>query len=335
MDNIESQISDINIANEMTKMIESMRKNIDSYSATVEKNKKIEQIEQNKRSEKSAILSAEIFELLSDDAKKYIVKCQPADIAFIINDFIRIVQSRAEDYYSDALTEKLSKVASNAIEAASAQIAEYSQTLFSSIKQQRRDVAASRGETGEEYVLNVLTPYFAANLTRTSHCGDIQIGCNGAVVMIEVKNYTSPVPSREVAKFVEDVRNIRPIGAVMISLNTNITGVKGAFVRDFVLTDGAAIPVVYVTGDKPEAIVLAVEIAQAIACNISDQTLNVISSSLRNLSELRRDITQMATSTSAAFARQIDTITQIEMLIDSVIKNTRENNAKRLQITLN
>ena len=61
MDNIESQISDINIANEMTKMIESMRKNIDSYSATVEKNKKIEQIEQNKRSEKSAILSAEIF----------------------------------------------------------------------------------------------------------------------------------------------------------------------------------------------------------------------------------------------------------------------------------
>lgn len=327
-DNIGPQIGDINIANEMSKMIESMRKNIDAYPVTV---KKIEKIEKN---EKNAILSDEIFALLTDDAKKYVLKCQPSDIAFIINDFARVIQSRAEDFYSDTLVDKLSKVASNAIETASAQIAEYSQTLFSSIKQQRRDVAASRGETGEEYVLNVLTPYFAANLTRAAHCGDIQIGCNGAVIMIEVKNYTSPVPSREVAKFIEDVRTIRPIGAVMISLNTNITGVKGAFVRDFVLADGAAIPVVYVTGDKPEAIVLAVEIAQAIACNISDQTLNIISSSLRNLSELRRDISQMAASTSASFARQIDTITQVELLIDTVIKNTRESNAKRIELRL-
>lgn len=92
--------------------------------------------------------------------------------------------------------------------------------------------STTKGATGEMDMLTLIQKHTLwRNVEDTSklpHSGDMRCNINEVCTMIEVKNYSRDVPSKEVVKFLRDMEenpNI-PYG-IFISLYTEITGKRG------------------------------------------------------------------------------------------------------------
>jgi hypothetical protein len=80
------------------------------------------------------------------------------------------------------------------------------------------------GVKGESHVREALNRQYGA-AKPGSHAGDLLIEHRGVLLMVEVKNYSKPVPTAEVAKFHADATAIGANLAMMVSLHTSIVGV--------------------------------------------------------------------------------------------------------------
>lgn len=84
------------------------------------------------------------------------------------------------------------------------------------------------GIIGEDYVESVIK-YPVKSVSRQPQSADLRVTSPHGKIAIEVKNYSYPVPKKEVAKFARDMKSMENIviGGIFISLNTPIWGING------------------------------------------------------------------------------------------------------------
>jgi hypothetical protein len=90
-----------------------------------------------------------------------------------------------------------------------------------------------RGSEGESLVFEYLEKnlpkiYKVVQVNSTGRSGDIVVTCveNNVRLMIDVKNYTGNVPTKEVDKFIRDIEHRNYDAAILLSLNSRVTGYK-------------------------------------------------------------------------------------------------------------
>lgn len=133
------------------------------------------------------------------------------------------------------------------------------------------DLPVVRGQVGEEFVESILRRRFGeiSNVTKTPKSGDLGMWFENRRLMIEVKNYSNPVPSSNVEKFRRDLSVTGVACAVFISLRTAISGVTGDFRILLETIDGRIVPCAYIVSDNEHMIITAVNIVLQLVTSLS------------------------------------------------------------------
>lgn len=124
-------------------------------------------------------------------------------------------------------------------------------------------VPTYKGQAGECHVADILQKHFPGNvenMTKVAKSADLSLWMDLRKFIVEVKNYSNPVPSAGVEKFQRDLSTTNAAGGIFISLNTPITGIKEDFVVRFEYTDNKVVPVAYVCSSVESVIITAVNI---------------------------------------------------------------------------
>jgi hypothetical protein len=97
------------------------------------------------------------------------------------------------------------------------------------------------GQSGENKVLDLIN-YSTEVVSSSSFNMDLRVKTRVGIILVEVKNYNNIVPSKEYSKFLRDVSlNQHIVGALFISLNTEIAGRRGIIQFDNMWNDGPII----------------------------------------------------------------------------------------------
>lgn len=133
------------------------------------------------------------------------------------------------------------------------------------------DLPVARGQVGEEFVECILQRRFGeiTNVTKTPKSGDLGMWFQNRKLMIEVKNYSNPVPSHNVDKFRRDLSVTGVSCAVFISLRTAISGITDDFRILLETIDGRVIPCAYIVSDNEHMIITAVNIVLQLVTSLS------------------------------------------------------------------
>lgn len=115
------------------------------------------------------------------------------------------------------------------------------------------------GLSGESKVESILREEFAevTNVARSSHSGDLALFLRGHKIVVEVKNYTGPVPNTEVEKFRRDLSTSAASGGLFISLRSPITRITNDFAMRYETVECDVVPCAYINSEDPRAIILA------------------------------------------------------------------------------
>ena len=129
-----------------------------------------------------------------------------------------------------------------------------------------------RGAAAEETVGTILgRRYDVADTAKQAHAADFVIDSPAGPVLVEVKDYSSPVPRREVAKLNADLAARGAVAGVFLSLGSPIAHVAESFAVRFEDAGGPRVPVVYAAPSASErrlpadTILLAAEVAVGLA----------------------------------------------------------------------
>jgi len=201
--------------------------------------------------------------------------------------------------------------------------------------------AALIGQTGEQIVRDIYEKkYIVENVSKQGKTGDMWIKRPVTPehpiqhqILIEVKNYTSPVGTQEVDKFYRDLSaNSSIVGGVFISLNTPITG----FQNNFHFTYRGDTPVVFISfthfdKNANEIIMLAADLLWAFVdsrCIVDDQIfqklsnkLTKLSDCLNNLSMCRTHITETRTILDKQMNKIYENVLSGEMQMRQIIRS--------------
>jgi len=113
------------------------------------------------------------------------------------------------------------------------------------------------GITGENYIFDGLQKlngdYSVKLRNKEKNKGDMWIKYKPVVenqvriyrIMVDVKNYSSSVPTRELTKFISDFETNEADAGILISLNTKITG-HGDFGMKYITKDNKRCPVIFI-----------------------------------------------------------------------------------------
>jgi hypothetical protein len=107
---------------------------------------------------------------------------------------------------------------------------------------------ATLGIQGEDFLEHVLDTldYETSNVAKKGKKGDFIITDGRSRVLVDVKNYSSTVPSAEIDKLIRDIEVNGSInGGMMISLGSNIAG-RGRFSIEEIIVSNRKVPVMYV-----------------------------------------------------------------------------------------
>lgn len=107
--------------------------------------------------------------------------------------------------------------------------------------------SASIGLEGESEIESILQGrYRTVNMAKSGKCGDFIIVVNGVRILIEVKKYTTTVPSAEVDKFYRDIdANASIDSGLMISLTSRIVGINNVISMSNSVISGRSVPVMF------------------------------------------------------------------------------------------
>jgi hypothetical protein len=136
----------------------------------------------------------------------------------------------------------------------------------------RSEVAANLGKQGEsdfEDIVDKFLPsdYKLQNVAKTGKCGDfILTWCSHKTnqiykLLIELKNYKTTVPSKEVEKFYRDLQLNQVDGGLLISLNSKIIGVSKMIEFKEALIENKKMPILFVNSKTPELIAEVIKLA--------------------------------------------------------------------------
>ena len=119
------------------------------------------------------------------------------------------------------------------------------------------------GEMKFEEIIKQYMPsdYTLVNTAKIGKCGDFIITYisnktnKKYSVMIDVKNYKTTVPSKEIEKFYRDVRlNSQLNGGILLSLNSKIVGISKVIDFQEISSDNGNIPIIFIKSNKQEVI---------------------------------------------------------------------------------
>jgi hypothetical protein len=131
-------------------------------------------------------------------------------------------------------------------------------------------VPVEKGQIGEEFVESILREAFSdlQNTTKTPRSGDITLWSAGRKVVVEVKNYSNPVPTSGVEKFRRDLSTNGAFAGVFISMQSPIAGVTNDFKLTLESVDGRTVPTAYIVSTDRAQIVTSVNMVLYFACTI-------------------------------------------------------------------
>lgn len=94
------------------------------------------------------------------------------------------------------------------------------------VKVKRLSSSVLRGQDGEHFFAKLAKDKMDWTLTKApTHSCDYSAVILGTPVLFEIKNYSKPVPEKEITKFVSDMKlHPEALVGIFISLNTGITG---------------------------------------------------------------------------------------------------------------
>lgn len=128
---------------------------------------------------------------------------------------------------------------------------------------------ALKGAQGEARVAAALEAagYSVASVAHRARSADLAVSAGEGEVYVESKDYSAPVPEKEVKKFLRDLGARGAAGGVLVSLASGISGIRGGLsARTEALPgEGRLAPVVYVSQGGAEAAVAAVDLAVFLA----------------------------------------------------------------------
>ena len=126
--------------------------------------------------------------------------------------------------------------------------------------------AVTIGQVGEAQIERALAAKFkVTNTAHTAKSGDMSLFVEHRKVIVEVKNYTSNVPSSQVEKFQRDIATAGATAGVFVSLRTPIATVTDSFVIRYEQVENTSIPCAYIVSDNDAAAVLAVDMVTQLA----------------------------------------------------------------------
>lgn len=122
------------------------------------------------------------------------------------------------------------------------------------------ELPVQRGQVGEEIVESILRERFndVTNMTKTPKSGDITLWIGGRKTIIEVKNYTNPVPTTGVDKFRRDLSTAGACAGVFISLQSPISGITTDFKIQLEPVDGRTVPCAYIVSSDRAQIITSI-----------------------------------------------------------------------------
>ena len=211
--------------------------------------------------------------------------------------------------------------------------------------------SASRGDIGENFIQEGLEIYFPNDeVIRTSgaaHESDIQlISEDSANIIIESKNYTSVVQTKEIEKFKKDmIRTNMPFG-IFISFSSKVIGKKNMEIEQF--NDNMCILYLIDIGFSIDLIVLGINVMKRISkliCNsksvIPRSVLNdKINSVVEIISKLPEILSLMSKAKATLLIEQanikksLDTIHSEYITTEAYIKNLIDKVQEEIDYTL-
>lgn len=154
---------------------------------------------------------------------------------------------------------------------------------------------ADLGKMGEEYVYEVVSRrYNVENVSKTGGRGDMILDGR---ILLEVKNYSSVVPTKEVTKYISDVSSTSLSGGLMLSLNTDITG-KGGFKIEWQSRGKGEVPLLYVRSSDERVILSSLEMLNALIEWSERRLLTADDNIYETLSMLERRMKELSDSMS-------------------------------------
>jgi len=155
------------------------------------------------------------------------------------------------------------------------------------------------------------------NTAKKSKSGDFLIewtspetGCVHTY-LIDIKNYKSTVPSKEVDKFYRDIELKSSLsGAILISLHSKIVGRKSVFQYEERMVNVNRVPIAYVCSNEPNVISEIIKFM----CNLSDikQTCGIKLTSSEKVMHCIKDLE----STIDMFSRSRGNLHEIKMILE-------------------
>jgi hypothetical protein len=125
------------------------------------------------------------------------------------------------------------------------------------------DIPAIRGQEGENTFESIVsqfmsTQYKLENVAKSGKAGDFVISWKGRnkiyKILVDVKNYKTTVPSKEVDKLYRDININNVAGGLMISLQSKIVGVKKMMELKEYSTNRGIVPVIFMKSGTPSII---------------------------------------------------------------------------------
>jgi hypothetical protein len=135
---------------------------------------------------------------------------------------------------------------------------------------QQSEVPVHRGQVGEELIESILRERFndITNMTKVPKSGDITLWIAGRKTIVEVKNYSNPVPTTGVEKFRRDLSTAGAFSGVFISLQSPISGITTDFKIHLEAVDGRTVPCAYIVSSDRSHIITSISMVIHLASSL-------------------------------------------------------------------
>ena len=146
---------------------------------------------------------------------------------------------------------------------------------------QVEEKAVRLGQQGEERIEKLLQQrYEVQNTTGQGHQGDLSLQILGLKIIVEVKNYSNPVPYHTVEKFYKDLEATSAQGGIFVSLQTEITGITKDFCIRQVNCGSGIATVAFICSNNDREILTAVSMVAGYVKNIRAHRQEIYDSDL-------------------------------------------------------
>jgi hypothetical protein len=176
-----------------------------------------------------------IIQLVSNENKEWVSNLEPKDIAKIL-DTLAIIPSIINIGNTNKINNSTSELPS---------------------------LVGLQGEMKFETIIQQYMPidYKLTNTAKVGKCGDFVISYTSSKtnkkysVMIDVKNYKTTVPTKEIEKFYRDIKlNTSINGGILLSLNSKIVGITKIIDFQEMSSDNSIVPILFIKSNRPEVI---------------------------------------------------------------------------------